>query len=358
MQNQQTAAAAAAGIAAAAAVPGPPMLIKSNVSATSLEQQLQQQVQLVQLQQQLQQQQQPPQAFAAAAPDMEEQLATAAATLSAAANMLVGTRTEARMRTNSIHARSLVFQQQQQQQLQHVAPAVSSSAATVPDNGSRTVNPNRPGAGAAAAAVVGQDAEYSAFEADVSAATAAAANAAAAANDSDFDSFLETLLRAEDVPASSAQASQSEAHSCSRGSASLAATLSPCFGQPGIAALPAALLAPAATDMLPKQASLASMQMPLPGFAGNTRFAVPTGFRMTTGPGFPSLGAGKVPGMAASSFSTGTAASLAGAFAGVNQRRTAEHLQSLNAMLQQVQSNVLALAQSIQAIKAAQGMHD
>jgi hypothetical protein len=342
------------------------MLNKSSGTATSLAQQLQQQAQLLQLQQQLQQQQQQPQALAAAAPDMEQQLAAAAETLSAVANMLVATRTDARMRANGIHARSLVFQQQQQQQQQQqpfAAPVVSSPEVPVPESGSRTASPNSADAGAAAAAV-GLDAHCSAFEAAVGAAVGAAAAAAAAgtaAADPEFDSFLEALLSAEDVPASSAEASLSSGPSCSSGSASLATTFPPFLGQPGAAAHSGsrpALLAPAAVDLLPMQASLAGMQMPLPGCAGNLGFAAPTGFHMS-GQGFVSLGAGAVSGLATSSCSTGSAASLGGAFVGVDQRhRTAEHLQSLNAVLQQVQSSVLALAQNIQGMEAAKGMQN
>lgn len=208
---------------------------------------------------------------------------------------------------------------------QLAAPGIHSPDAVISDSSSRTASPQGAAASLAAAVPVAEGCSEGDAQASFTAATGADADTVA---DTDFESFLETLLTA-DVPACNFQAPASGLSSSSSGQPTyLPASLAP-FG-------------PAA-----------SLTAPTPGFVGTPLpcvQAAPCAGSAGGGPvgsGFAGLGAASSMVAATSSGSTGGVVGPgwnAAAHCGAVQQ-----LESLNEMLQQVHSRVLAIMQTSQA---------
>jgi hypothetical protein len=234
-----------------------------------------------------------------------------------------------------------------QQQLA-TTPSVCTADALVPDSNSRTASPQDAAASTAAAAAdcPAEDAHCAAqagcFQAPAAAAAAVTAADADAAADVDFEAFLDTLLTSDQPPASSSEqvvpaVSQGLSSGSSDQSTYLPAGLSPFAAAASLAAPPAPCFAGTSTPMTCAQIA------PCMSVAASGSLPVGLG-------GFPSLGPAGGIVTATSTCSTGDVmAPQCGAAAQVG---AVQQLESLNAMLQQVQSHVLALMQTSQVSQA------
>lgn len=302
LQAQHSSTAAAATCA--------PACFNSEASDCALHMHLQQQAQLLHLQQQqaaaaaelqqiqTQQQQMLVPAHSMGSGQASAQLATLVAAAEQAQAMLAAVRAQVSAR----------------QQL--AAPGMHSPDAVMSDNSSRTASPQGAAASLAAAAPVAEDCPAGDTQASFTAATGADADAGA---DTDFESFLEALLTG-DVPACNFQAPASGLSGSSGQSTYLPASLTP-FG-------------PAA-----------SLTAPTPGFAGTPLPCAQVA--PCVGSGLAGLGAAS--GMLAATSSGSTGGVVGPGWNAAAHCGAVQQLESLNEMLQQVHSRVLAIMQTSQA---------